>query len=118
MSWGNVTMFSQYAWDGGLMMMSGLHYDDDLQYNVDHVFVVIYQGCPIAKILRFRVVAEKVHSAQPKRVTLRNTASLKWGGVVADLSTKKSVDSSKNRFFLRRNTALSKVQWGGGSSRT
>ena len=54
------------------------------------------------KILRFRVVAENVHSAQPKRFTrrARNTASLKsGGGVVAELSTKKSVDSSKNRFF-------------------
>ena len=54
------------------------------------------------KILRFRVVAEKVHSAQPKRFTrrARNPASLTWGGgVVAELSTKKYVDSSKNRFF-------------------
>ena len=45
------------------------------------------------KILRFRVVAEKVHSAQPKRFTrrARNTASLKsggGGGAVAELSTK------------------------------
>ena len=55
------------------------------------------------KILRFWVVAEKVHSVQPKRLTrrARNTASLKsvGGGVVGELSTKKSVDSSKNRFF-------------------
>ena len=63
----------------------------------------------IRKILRFRVVAEKVHSAQPKRFTrpARNTASLKsggggggWrGGVVAELSTKKSVDLSQNAVF-------------------
>ena len=56
------------------------------------------------KLLRFRVVAEKVHLAQPNRFTrrARNIASLKsgrGGGVVAELNTKKSVDSSKNRFF-------------------
>ena len=60
------------------------------------------------KILRFRVVVEKVHSAQPKRFTrrARNTASLKsgggGGGSSAELCTKKCVDSSKNLFFPRR----------------
>ena len=61
---------------------------------------------------------QKVHSAQPKRFTrrARKTASLTsggGGGVIAELSTKKSVHSSKNR-FLPYNTAISKVQWGGG----
>ena len=60
------------------------------------------------KILRFRVVAEKVHSAQPKRFTRRerDTASLKsgggGGGVVAEGSKKKSVDSDINQFLVRR----------------
>ena len=50
------------------------------------------------KILRFRIVAEKVpHSAQPK---------VGGGGVVAELSTKKSVDSSKNRVFFVENRDL------------
>ena len=88
------------------------------------------------KILRFWVVAEKVHSAQPKRFTrrARNPASLTWGGggssrtqyekirrfvpksvfsveyrdhgspmgggVVAEPSKKKSVDSGINIFFV------------------
>ena len=49
-------------------------------------------------------MADKVDSAQPKRWftrRARSTASLKsgGGGVVAELSTKKSVDSSKNWLF-------------------
>ena len=82
------------------------------------------------KILRFRVVAEKVHSAQPKRFTrrARHTASLKSGGggggggcsrtqyekirrfVQKSVffrriprSRKKSVDSAINLFFKRSN---------------
>ena len=53
------------------------------------------------KIMRFWVVAEKVHSEQPKGFTrhARNTASLKSGGYSAELSTKKSVDSAINHFF-------------------
>ena len=53
------------------------------------------------KILRFRVVTEKVHSTQPKRFTrraARHTASLKsgggGGGVVAELSTKEKIRRS------------------------
>ena len=74
------------------------------------------------KILRFRVVAEKVHTAQPKRFTrrARGTASLKSGGgggggvVVTELSTTKSVDSSKNLFSPLESHDLQSAMGGGG----
>ena len=54
-----------------------------------------------------------------RRARNRPTASLKsgGGGVVAELSTKKSVDSSTNRFF-RTIPRSRKCNGGGGSSRT
>ena len=51
------------------------------------------------KILKFRVVAEKVHSARAKH---RESSQVGGGGVVAEPSKKKSVDSSINHFFVRR----------------
>ena len=53
---------------------------------------------------------------EPKRFTrrARNSASLKSGGVVAELSMKKSVDSSKNHFLSIAYHDLDSVQWGGG----
>ena len=48
------------------------------QKNTDMLYTRVVKW-EIRKILRFRVVAEKVHSAQPKRFArrARNTASLK-----------------------------------------
>ena len=83
----------------------------------------MHECCRVAqsefrKIRRFRV-GEKVHSAQPKRFTrrARDTAILNskvGGGVVAELSTKKSVDSSKKSFFPRTTPRSRKCNGGGG----
>ena len=54
-----------------------------------------YQGCPIVipKNPEISSSSRKVHSARPKYVK-------SGGGVVAELSTHKSVDSSKKMFFF------------------
>ena len=53
------------------------------------------------KILRFRVVAENVYSAQPKRFTRRAAKyrESKVGGGSSRTQYEKTVDSSKNRLF-------------------
>ena len=69
-------------------------------------------------ILRFRVVGDKVHSARAKCRESLESEMGRGGGVVAEPSKTKSVDSSKNYLFVRRKPRVSRVQWGMGGSRT
>ena len=64
-------------------------------------------------ILRFRVVAEKCHSARAKY----RESQVGGGGVVAEPSMNKSVDSSENLFFSEKcleSRKCNEVVGGGG----
>ena len=89
--------------------------------------IYMFQGCPIgiAKNPEISGCSRKKFTRSARNPTSLESAMCRGGGgvVVAEPSKTKSVDSSTNHVFVRKNPRVSRGQWGqgvggGGSSRT